>query len=989
MSGPADEIIRGYIDEVQTYIPLLKEGTAKLRTDPGQKKVLEEQHGMVSTIKGASLMIGIPGLSTIAGQLEELLADMLAGQVTADAAALDAVDSTLECIQQYCDDICGEKGVQSREILRQILLICRPLRNMPPEEDDAVAGILDSVPEHEGLSGQGDEEPLFEIDAEMAEALAESEQADENGVAFPENTGETEEDEDRAMTEMPDVMPELLESFYEESKEHLEELDSSLNSLEARITAPAPISPAVRESIRKIRRAVHTLKGAAAVIGLSNISSWGHIMEDFLDWLFETAKDIRPETVSLLMESADLLARIVAIPQDPQKAKIRTLQARYAEIMQTSPEKITGADTHKESEKKEKPPSAPVEEEADIPADFYSRQGQTLRVSTDRVDELVNLIGELMIAASAFDQQMSIFTEALHELEWSRDRLREIARNMEVEYEVKALGGLKSGLIPPPSDTAAGRDPFSEFEDFDSLELDQYSELSLIIRTLNESSIDVGAIFSRLTSMHSDYDGHFNRQRVLLSDLQDKMMQVRMIPMSTLSNKLRRTVREVAKVLQKKIRLVISGEEIELDRLIWEKITDPLMHLLRNAADHGIEMPEVRKKTGKTPMATIRLEASREGNQVVIRISDDGAGLDYRTIREKALKAGLISEKEKIPEEELAGLIFRPGFSTKNRISEVSGRGVGMDVVRENIQALKGNVRVVSWKDKGTRFTIRIPLTLAAIRALLFSVGGHPYAIALNEIREIIRADAESLIQTPKRALRTEKDLIPLTPLKDYLVPGEAGEHSVENPIILVAECAGKTEALEVDSLLGQQEIVIKSTGTHLRHVRGISGVTIVGDGTVVPILNIPELIGREAGIPGRMGADFEDSTAAGPLNEKPLAVMIVDDSVSIRQVVSRLIEEQGWKVKTAKDGMDALEKLGETKPDIIILDIEMPRMNGYELLSTLGTEPEYRDIPVVMLTSRATGKHQEKALGLGAKGFMVKPYNDNEFIDLLLHLTG
>jgi len=945
-----------------------------------------ELHRVVHTIKGASLMVGIPGLSHIAQQMEDLLSDILAGKLKLTEPVFRVLLFVTGHFQTYCDDL-AEKGVPAREMLRKTMVAGRRLRGLPKSEDEsATASLLETVPETEG--GREENESGAEEDEEMAALLelARMEAAAQEDTEASEEVPAEIQAEESAPAAMPEIMPELLESFYEESKEHLEELDSSLNSLESRITAPGPMSPAVKETIRKIRRAVHTLKGAAAVIGLSNISAWGHIMEDFLDWLYEGTQDIRPETVSLLMESADLLARIVALPQDPQKSKVQALQTRYKEIMKTGdPGASSAAETETAARADDQTEMQEPGEADDRGTDIFSRQTQTLRVGTEKVDELVNLIGELMIASGAFDQQMSIFAEAIHELERSRERVREIARNMELEYEVRALGGLASRPVSSRRSGIAGTDK-PEFGDFDSLELDRYSELSLIIRTLNESAIDVSAIFSRLSNLHSDFDGHLNRQRVLLSEVQDKMMRIRMIPMSTLGNKLRRTVREVAKVLKKKIRLVIVGEEIELDRLIWEKITDPLMHLLRNAADHGIEMPDVRKEKGKPPMAVIRLEASREGNQVVIRISDDGAGLDYRAIRKKARKAGLLDENSDIAEEELAALIFRPGFSTKDSISEVSGRGVGMDVVRENIQSLKGNVRVHSWKDKGTRFTIRIPLTLAAIRALLFAVGGRTYAIALNEIREIIRADAQNMIKVPKRAIRVGNELLPITCLREYLFPGASETEQSHTPIVLVTECGGKAEALEIDALLGQQEIVIKGTGTHLRHVRGISGVTIVGDGTVVPILNIPELLGMEADTGSMRGSPAE---APAPGTENPLNVMVVDDSISIRQVVSRLMEDQGWKVKTAKDGLDALEKLGEGKPDIIILDIEMPRMNGYEFLGALSAEPEYRGIPVVMLTSRATAKHQDRAIGLGAKGFMVKPYNDNEFIDLVLKLTG
>ncbi|QTA80385.1 Two component system response regulator/histidine kinase, CheW domain-containing [Desulfonema limicola] len=616
-----------------------------------------------------------------------------------------------------------------------------------------------------------------------------------------------------------------------------------------------------------------------------------------------------------------------------------------------------------------------------------SRQSQTLRVGTEQVDELVNLTGELIIAASAFDQQMNTFMDAVNELELARNRLREIARNMEVGYEVKALGSLKNLETKPLKDINAKEN--EDGAEFDALELDSYSELSMIIRTLNESAIDIGSIYTRYAGLHSEFDGHNNRQRVLLSELQDKMMKVRMLPMSTLSNKLRRTVREVSKMLGKKIRLILIGEDIELDRLVWEKITDPLMHLLRNSADHGIESPEIRKKKNKPLAATIKLDAFREGNQVVIRISDDGAGLNYKNIEKKARQAGFIAQGASVSEQELAALIFKPGLSTSDKISQVSGRGVGMDVVRENIHELKGTVKVASQQDTGTQFTIRIPLTFAAVRALLFTLSGQVLAIALNEIKEIIRVEPQNLITSPVRAIKTSEKILPLYSLKHFINSREKeGDASVNNynPIVLVTGTGNDRKAIEIDSLIGQQEIVIKSTGSHLRYVKGISGVTIIGDGNVVPILNIPELIGKSSDHSAGTGTEIFDH---GIMAEKSLSIMIVDDSVSIRQVVSRLIEDQGWKFRIAKDGIDALEKLQDGIPDLILLDVEMPRMNGYEFLSALGAEPSYKNIPVVMLTSRVTEKHREKALALGAREFVAKPYNDNEFIELILNVTS
>jgi chemosensory pili system protein ChpA (sensor histidine kinase/response regulator) len=526
----------------------------------------------------------------------------------------------------------------------------------------------------------------------------------------------------------------------------------------------------------------------------------------------------------------------------------------------------------------------------------------------------------------------------------------------------------------------------SNFDDFDTLELDRYSELNLIIRKLSESAVDVGALHTQLSNLYSEFDGRLTRQRVILSELQDKMMRARMTPISIIADKLRRTVREVAGNLDKKVKLVISDEGIELDKLIWEKIADPLMHLLRNAVDHGVESPALRYSLGKPPVATIRLDTSREGNQVVLRLSDDGAGLDYAAIRATIRKMQLSDKVDEMSEEELSQFIFYPGFSTSSKISEISGRGVGMDVVKENIQNLKGVIQVASEKGQGTQFAIRIPLTLAAVKALLFAVRGQTYAVALNEISEIIRMNPENILGPNNDALRLKDEVLPLFHMANLLGAEDKSAEPAKTagyPITLVVETGGRRGTLVIDSLVGQKEIVIKSLGSHLRYVKGVSGATIMGDGSVIPILNLDELLWTQPAIMEN------NDTEKGLMVERPLNIMVVDDSVSIRQVVSRLMESQGWNVLAAKDGLEALDKLRESRPDLVVLDIEMPRMNGYEFLSAIKAQGGYEDLPVVMLTSRTAGKHRDKAKALGAKGFMVKPYNDDEFVGLILKLTG
>ncbi len=1035
---PKAEMIKGFIEEVKSYIPPLTQGIETLQENPERKDVLDEIYRMVHTIKGASSMVGISGLSLIASQMEEALDDVISGKLELNGKAFMVMSNTVVIFKEYCERL-FDGGVDSRVMLKETFTAFRLFRGLSPDEDeDVMKELLQSVPEHEEFNFQtkvdskiqsGNDRKLDEhepiSDNEYDETLkAHQEPPLENGTVeteLPLEDLEKVKAQSRQIKKKFQPSPELMEGFYEEAEEHIEDLGRSLNILESQIHETATISVSQREEVRRIRRSVHTLKGASSIVGLLNISGWAHNVEDFLDWLYEIANEISPEIVLVMADSIDLLERIVKNHEVSYESKAAAIKEKYSKIMgpltqdQRSNSENTPPDAFSESSPEIEPeteidmeeiidPSLVLssgkdkgevlEEDIDpIPDEITSQEvpqvpatpfKQSLRVGMERVDELVNLTGELIIASSGFDQKMDIFLEAVNELELSRNRLKEIAREMELSYEVKALEQLGSAINLTVADKGKALHQ-KEFADFDTLELDRYSELNLIIRSLNESSIDVGSIQTQLTNLCSDFDGHLNRQRVILSELQEKMMRIRMTPMSIITNKLRRTVREVAGNLNKNVRLIITGASIELDKLIWERITDPLMHMLRNAVDHGIETPALRQTLGKPSVATLKLDASREGNHVVIRIADDGAGLNYKAIRTSVSKMGLSDKVDEMSEEDLTPFIFYPGLSTRRKISQVSGRGVGMDVVKENIQHLKGSIQVASEEGNGTQFSIRIPLTLAAIKALLFTVGGQEYAIALNEISKITRLTPDNFLAQQADAVKIDDEILPFFRMSKMLNNPEEDNESGsewEHPVTLVFEAGGRRGVVAIDALKGQREIVIKSLGSHLRHVKGISGITIKGDGSLVPIMNLEEFFWRKTDDSNVFISDD------GIMKATPMEIMVVDDSVSIRQVVSRLMEDQGWKVQTAKDGLDALEKLRESKPDLIALDIEMPRMNGYEFLGALKNQSNYQDIPVVMLTSRNAAKHRDKAKALGAKGFVLKPYNDDEFINLILQLT-
>ena len=1016
---PKVELIKGFIEEVDSYIPSLISGLDVLKQSPGQIEVLEETHRLVHTINGASSMVGLDGLSHIAAQMEDYLDEIMAGNQRLTEASLITMRETIDLVQEYCSRYLNG-GVAARSMLKEAVTAFRHIRGLSLAEDEPTyQALLASVPEHEGLSGLEDitsnnYNPGDDSNKGSAQFPALPDKVEGSELSI-ESDPENEDDPPNARAKTiaihpagklsPDFSQELLDSFYEEAEEHLEDLGRSLIKLESQVKATVTLSPVLREEIRRIRRAVHTLKGAAAVIGFQKFSTFAHSLEDLLDWLYEESPRISPHIIKVLAESSDLMDRIINKPDVADSPAAQSLKKQYEAIAKSGHEPPNPADLQEVPATDSGPTMIP---EKNIPVDAFTDEGKksaasdesqpakafevpdtrftrSLKVDMARIDDLVNLAGETLIALSAFDRKMEIFTEAVNDLESSRSRLKKIARDLEVSYEVKALEQLKS---IPEFALVNGEDAWQMegFGEFDALELDRYSELNRIIRTLNESAVDISAIHTQMSHLYSDFDGHLTRQRVILGELQDKIMQVRMTPMSIITNKLRRTVREVSTNLKKQVNLVITGENIELDRVIWEKITDPLMHLLRNAIDHGVESQSLRQAEGKPDVATVTLDASREGNQVVIRIADDGAGLDFGAIRSVARRLKLSDKIDEMTEDDLAQIIFFPGFSTRRKISEVSGRGVGMDVVQENIQDLKGVIKVVSEKGQGAEFTIRIPLTLAAVTALLFSAGGHNYAIALNEINEIVRLNPDLVLGPYKDAIRLGDQILPLYHLTELLQIGlrnPQNDLSAIDFLALVMETESGRAALIIDKLVGQQDIVIKSLGSHLRHVKGISGATILGDGSVVPILNVEELLWSEF----RTGQYTQNHDEMA--EEKTLEILVVDDSVSIRKVVSRLLEEQGWQVQTAVDGMDAMEQLRECRPDLIVLDIEMPRVNGFEFLGALKNLAGCETIPVIMLTSRTTAKHREKAIALGAKGFVAKPFNNDDFVQLILKITN
>jgi chemosensory pili system protein ChpA (sensor histidine kinase/response regulator) len=1014
------DITHDFINELKDYIPALRENTDNLKDtgSQGEPPDLTEFHRLVHTIRGASTLVQLDDLSKVAAELEEVLENIIAHRLDVDSNVCKAIADAIDYFDTFAKASLGgndtdeaptaivieallavrESSVQNAGLDLLSNFLSSPAQNwddeFDPEADALPAGCLDATVDCLIAEDNDTADIIADEDLEVPEA------AFEEGETSIDATMYCDLQADDDLQDPVDLTGQvLLEGFLQEAEDHFQDLGKALEALEKQINSPTGMTPEIRELIRLIRRSVHTVKGAAAVIKLDAIAAWGHEVEDVLDWLYEEADTITPENVEVLANATDVLERYVTTPEKIVQEQLEQLRFAFKQIIghgQDHPSAmdmvppagaVAGPDNPGGMPSSEDPRlsndgrAAPVPGRRMQPPDLG--QVKTLRVEMTKIESLVNLASELTIALSAFDQDMEGLGNLIGEIDRARSRLKRTARDLELGYEVKAIQQL--GAAPA---LAAAGDDAATFSDFDLLELDRYSELNLIIRSLSETAVDVNTISRQLSGIYGGFDAYLNRLRILLSELNEKTMRMRMTPMSTTINRLRRTVRETAVKLNKKVRLSIQGDHIELDKRVWEKLADPFMHLLRNAIDHGIETPDLRKAAGKPEIATVHVAAAYQGNQVVIRVTDDGAGLDYDVIREAFPAARPGSETDAPDMEALANMIFQPGFSTCQAISNVSGRGVGLDVVKENILGLNGSVCVeTSEKNVGTTFRITLPLTMAVMKALLFEVGGRRYAMALYDIKEILRLNPEKITGDKNRAVDIDGRKLPYHHLAEYLT-GAAGDPPLESgdrqPLVLIVETESWQGAVAIDRMFGQREIVIKSLGTHLRYVKGVDGATVMGDGQVVLILNVEDLLTTGSVEQPR----FDRDVRPAPAQQKALEILVVDDSVSVRTVVARLMQRQGWQVRTAKDGIEAMEGLHIRKPDLIILDVEMPRMNGYEFMSSLRAQDVFKEIPVIMLTSRTSAKHREKAQALGVNGFMTKPYGDEEFVALVRQLS-
>ncbi len=915
------EIVEVFLQEVQDLLAEWEVGAARLHRAPADAAQLATLRRVAHTLKGAANMMGFTRLGAAGWRVEDLLDRLEERELAVAPPILAFIDDTYRFVRRASD--------------------------LTATDDDAV------------------------LDAESAaldtrhEALAATIEAGE--MHAPLDTAAAQDQPDDLLWEATEgeIDGELLDVFIQEAEEHLAAFGQALVALDRH--------PDSAEQIAEAKRIIHTLKGAAGALGYPVTAALCHSIEDLFGTLDERGDAPSREILTLFFDSAEALealVRRIAAGQGEDRALVAPLHGRYATL-------LSQAGRTPQAESAEIAPERPEEPRAEGAA-------RSVRVDIAHLDNLLNLVGELVINRTSQEQYLGRLGRTVAELSISVERLRRVGGQLENRYEVAELLRDES-----PRAHLALVGPREEGQDeFDSLEMDRYTELHRISRELIEIAADINTASTEFDGLYDGFEQTLSRQSRIATDLQDRMMEVRLVPLSTIAARLYRAARGVATRRGREVELLIDGETVEIDKVLLEEVTDPLLHLVRNAADHGIEAPEERRRRGKPTRGTIRLSAAREGNEAVIRVSDDGLGIDLDRVLDKALARGIIRRREGLTRDQILDLIFLPGFSTSATISDISGRGVGLDVVRTNVARLKGSLGVESEPGVGTTFTIRLPIMLAVTRALLVRSGTQTFAIPLPVVEQVafFRKELVSIIGESE-LLDLGDTTYPVLHLNRALGLATGGEPAPGARALIVGN-AERRVALVVDELIGQQEIVVKRLGRHLQSVAGVAGATILGSGQVVLILNVLDLIGarrvvREAPALPQLPRP-QDIPLAGPAGR---VALVVDDSLSVRRVLTRTLERDGWQVLGAKDGVEALEILSWARPQVAILDIEMPRMDGYELLALIRGGAEHRDLPIAMLTSRAGEKHRRKALDLGASAYLIKPFEESELLRTLREL--
>ncbi|PXF64459.1 Hpt domain-containing protein [Kangiella spongicola] len=928
-----DELLEIFTEEAEELFDNDMRLLEQWREAPSNLEPIAELQRNLHTLKGSARMAGFTPIGDLAHGLEDLYTAIIEKRIDASPQAIKLATKAEDKLISIFSARTNPDAIPSpQSMLREIEEF------IEVEKSGGTAVVEDAVVEDKVAS------------QETPDSAASKEEVIEETAPVKDDIWEQE----------------LVDLFLSEASELLANYQESVNNWSSNFSKVEPLEGAARN--------LHTLKGGAKLALIRPIADVAESLEKIVGLLQRDARAGQQRWVELLKTGHEALTEMVETVKD---GKMPAVSAELERRLSNDKDAIVA-----QLYQLDKSDLAESDEQAKVNiVSLVERQKQkeeqakdaasrdVIRVRSEILDNLVNLSGESSIYRSRLEQQVADLNFNLGEMSSTVDRLREQLRNLEIETEAQVL---------------YRREISGEFDDFDPLEMDRYTRQQELTRSLLEAASDLMSIQETLDTKVGDAEATLLAQGRVNTELQDRLIRTRMVPFNSIESRLRRMVRQISSELNKDVDLILTSEG-EMDRTVIERMVAPLDHMLRNAIDHGIEDKEERKRAGKPAKGQIRLNLSRRGNEVYIEIEDDGAGIRKDKVKQRAVAQGMIDESYQPSDRELYRLILQPGFSTADTVTQISGRGVGMDVVHSEILQLGGSLNVNSEDGKGTTMTVRLPFTLSSNQSLMVKVKGEPYAIPLSNITTVARVKASDLLDIYQSKKDTFEHLGEEYELR-YLGQILERNSEITPPTsdfvpVLIIQGEGKPIAVHVDELLGSREIIVKNVGRQISAVPGISGASITGDGTVVLILDMQTLVDRFH--------EWDFSHEGGIVEEvkqedRVPTVMVVDDSITVRKVTARLLQRHQFQVMTAKDGVDAITQLHDDIPDVMLLDIEMPRMDGFELATIIRHDERLKHIPIIMITSRTGEKHRERAEEIGVNQYLGKPYNEDKLLSTI-----
>ncbi|MBC3869915.1 response regulator [Undibacterium oligocarboniphilum] len=986
-----------YMAETDEIVRFLTQDFAEWRHEPHRHVSIHAIHASHS-LAGSSATVGLKPLHELAHSLELVLQRLERHPVSLENAEFDVLDHALETarhmLQKFALSEMAETAPDEVRQLEQLLqnVIARSTAGADEEFVTSTNEKLD-LSDLSGLPGH---------DAITSANLA---AADLSATVLPVST---ESLPDQSVQIKDELDYDLLPVFLEEGHDLLPMVGQLLRSWQEQ-----PADTAIPQSIARL---MHTIKGSARMAGAMGLGQHIHDMETRIESLMHTGHLVRQPLMDDLLARHDHSMQLFEYLQHPEAASVPVVpqvltaaqeldQFQDAQVASEVQAQHVPATEAADSQMVSLTPLMPVA--VNTPATRTSAPATQVslpaapgapvplvRVRADVLDRLVNQAGEVSISRSRLENEVGTLRASLGELTENVSRLRDQLREVEIQAETQITS----------------RMAHSADREFDPLEFDRFTRLQELTRMMAESVSDVATVQTNLTRTIDGASGNLHIQARLTRELQQDLMRVRMIPFASVSERLYRVTRQTAKELDKRVNLDIRGAGVEMDRGVLEKMVGPFEHLLRNAIVHGIEARDVRRQLGKNETGELLIEIRQEGNEVVIRFNDDGRGLDLAHIRQKALSRGMISNEQAPNDAETASLIFEPGFSTATEITELAGRGVGMDVVRSEAASLGGRVEVSTIAGQGAEFTIHLPLTLAVTQVVLLNAGGRTLAVPSVLVEQVQHLKANALANAYNdSAVMWQGQRVSMYYLSTILGQNDAVPLAQQYTPLLVMKSGTERVAIHVDEIIGNREVVVKNIGPQLARMAGIAGATVLGSGEIVLILNPVPLAQRleheRARLPQsgsetlpEMGAvaDLQADAASTRNRSEPVqglrtqhTVMVVDDSLTVRRVTQRLLTREGYQVVLAKDGIDALEQLQSVTPHVMLVDIEMPRMDGFDLTRNVRNDARTSHIPIIMITSRTADKHRNYAKELGVNEYFGKPYREDDLLEAITGLIG